>query len=286
VKGIAEGKAEIVVCENNFHGRSITIVGFSSDPQYSDGFGPFAPGFRLVPFGDALALEAAITPQTAAFLVEPIQGEGGIVVPPEGYLAECARICRKHRVQLLVDEIQTGMGRTGRFLACEHEGVRPDGLMLGKALGGGMLPVSAFVATHELMQVFRPGDHGSTFGGNPLAATVALEALEVLFDDRLIERSAESGAHLLEQLRTVKSPLIREIRGKGLFVGLEVDTRRTDARTIVDRLLARGVLSKDTHNTVVRFAPPLYIGRQEIDWAVEQVRAVFADLGEGMRRAA
>jgi ornithine--oxo-acid transaminase len=286
VKGIPEGKAEIIACENNFHGRSITIVGFSSDPQYGDGFGPFAPGFKLVPFGDAAAFEAAITPNTAAFLVEPIQGEGGIIVPPEGYLAECARICRKHRVMLLVDEIQTGMGRTGRFLACEHESVRPDGLMLGKALGGGMLPVSAFVATNELMQVFRPGDHGSTFGGNPLAAAVGLEALEVLYDDRLIERSAELGSYLLAQLRTVKSPLIRDIRGKGLFVGLEVDSKRTTGRAVVDRLLARGLVSKDTHWTVVRFAPPLTIAKEEIDWAVEQVRAVFAELGEGMRRAA
>ena len=285
-KGTAEGKAEIIACENNFHGRSITIVGFSSDPQYRDGFGPFAPGFKLVPFGDAAALDAAITPNTAAFLVEPIQGEGGIVVPPEGYLAECARICRKHRVLLLVDEIQTGMGRTGKFLACEHESVKPDGVMLGKALGGGMLPVSAFVATNELMQVFRPGDHGSTFGGNPLAAAVGLEALDVLLDDRLIERSAEMGEHLLQQLRTVKSPLIRDVRGRGLFVGLEVDARRTTARAVVDKLLARGLLSKDTHGTVVRFAPPLVIARAEIDWAVEQVRAVFTELGEGMRRAA
>src|SRR5215471_17746028 len=286
VKGIPEGKAEIIVCEGNFHGRSITIVGFSSDPQYSDGFGPFAPGFKRVPFGDAAALEAAITPDTAAFLVEPIQGEGGIIVPPEGYLAECARICRKHRVLLLVDEIQTGMGRTGRFLACEHDNVRPDGLMLGKALGGGLLPVSAFVATNEVMQVFRPGDHGSTFGGNPLAAAVALEALQVLFDEKLIERSRELGDHLLAQLKTIKSPLIREIRGKGLFVGIEIDPRRTSARTVVDRLLARGLLSKDTHGTVVRFAPPLVITQKEIDWAIEQVRAVFDELGEGLRRAA
>ncbi|HEX5863366.1 MAG TPA: ornithine--oxo-acid transaminase, partial [Casimicrobiaceae bacterium] len=255
VKGIPEGKAEIIACENNFHGRSITMVGFSSDPQYGDGFGPFAPGFKLIPFGDAAALAAAITPYTAAFLVEPIQGEGGIVVPPAGYLAECARICREHRVLLLADEIQTGMGRTGKFLACEHEGVVPDGVALGKALGGGMLPVSAFVATNEVMQVFRPGDHGSTFGGNPLAATVALEALAVLYDERLIERSAEQGTYLLAQLQTIKSPLIRGIRGRGLFVGLEVDARRTDARAIVDRLLTRGVLSKDTHGTVVRFAP-------------------------------
>lgn len=286
VKGIPTDMAEIIVCENNFHGRSIAIVGFSSDPQYGDGFGPFAPGFKLIPFGDAAALAAAITPHTAAFLVEPIQGEGGIVVPPAGYLAECARICGERRVLLLADEIQTGMGRTGRFLACEHEGVRPDGVVLGKALGGGMLPVSAFVATHEVMQVFRPGDHGSTFGGNPLAASVALEALAVLFDEQLIERAASLGDHLLAQLKTVMSPLIREVRGKGLFVGLEVDARRVAARDIVDRLLARGLVSKDTHGTVVRFAPPLVITRTEIDWAVEQVRAVFAELGNGMRRAA
>jgi len=286
IKGVPDGKAEIIACENNFHGRSITIVGFSSDPQYGDGFGPFTPGFKLIPFGDAAALEAAITPHTAAFLVEPIQGEGGIIIPPAGYLAECARLCRKHRVLLLVDEIQTGMGRTGKFLACEHESVLPDGVILGKALGGGMLPVSAFVAKNEVMEMFRPGDHGSTFGGNPLAATVALEALAVLYDEKLIERSAELGKYLLAQLKTVKSPLIREIRGRGLFVGLEVDARRTDARAIVERLLARGLLSKDTHGTVVRFAPPLTITREEIDWAVEQVRAVFAELGKGMRRAA
>jgi ornithine--oxo-acid transaminase len=286
IKGIPSDQAEIIVCENNFHGRSITIVGFSSDPQYGDGFGPFAPGFKSIPFGDSAALAAAITPHTAAFLVEPIQGEGGIVVPPAGYLAECARICGEQRVLLLADEIQTGMGRTGKFLACEHEGVRPDGVMLGKALGGGMLPVSAFLATEELMQVFRPGDHGSTFGGNPLAASVALEALAVLCDEKLIERSAQLGAHLLAQLKTVQSPLIREIRGKGLFVGLEVDARRTHARAVVDRLLARGLLTKDTHGTVVRFAPPLVITRAEIEWAVEQVRAVFAELGNGMRRAA
>src|SRR5271165_5295490 len=284
VKGIPSDQAEIIVCENNFHGRSITIVGFSSDPQYSDRFGPYAPGFKSIPYGDSTALAAAITPHTAAFLVEPIQGEGGIVVPPAGYLAECARICREQRVLLLADEIQTGMGRTGKFLACEHEGVRPDGVMLGKALGGGMLPVAAFVATDEVMQVFRPGDHGSTFGGNPLAASVALEALAVLCDENLIERSAQLGKHLLSGLQTIDSPLIREIRGKGLFVGLEVDARRIDARSVVDRLLARGLVSKDTHGTVVRFAPPLVITRPEIDWAVEQVRTVFAELGNGARR--
>jgi len=286
IKGIPADRAEIIVCAGNFHGRSITIVGFSSEPQYRDGFGPFAPGFRQVPYGDADALARAIGPNTAAFLVEPIQGEGGIVVPPAGYLAQCARICREKNVLLICDEIQTGMGRTGKFLACEHEGVLPDGVILGKALGGGLLPVSALVGTDNLMQVFAPGDHGSTFGGNPLAAAVGLAALDVLFDEGLIARSAEQGAHLLERLRTVQSPLIREVRGKGLFIGVEVDRDRITARDVVDRLLARGILSKDTHGTVVRFAPPLIIDRETLDWAVEEVRAVFVELGGGLRRAA
>jgi ornithine--oxo-acid transaminase len=286
IKGIPADRAEIIVCSNNFHGRSITIVGFSSEPQYRDGFGPFAPGFRHVPFGDADALARAISPHTAAFLVEPIQGEGGIIVPPSGYLAQCARICRECNVLLICDEIQTGMGRTGKFLACEHENVKPDGVILGKALGGGLLPVSALVGTEELMQVFTPGDHGSTFGGNPLAAAVGLAALDVLFEEGLIERSAELGEHLLSRLSTVRSPLIREVRGKGLFVGVEVDRERIAARDIVDRLFARGILSKDTHGTVVRFAPPLTIDRETLDWAVEEVRAVFAELGDGLKRAA
>ena len=286
VKGIPADRAEIIVCTNNFHGRSITIVGFSSEPQYRDGFGPFAPGFRHIPFGDADALARAIGPNTAAFLVEPIQGEGGIIVPPAGYLAQCARICRERNVLLICDEIQTGMGRTGKFLACEHENVKPDGVILGKALGGGLLPVSALVGTEELMQVFTPGDHGSTFGGNPLAAAVGLAALDVLFEEGLIDRSAELGEHLLARLSTVRSPLIREVRGKGLFVGIEVDRERITARDVVDRLFARGILSKDTHGTVVRFAPPLTIDRETLDWAVEEVRAVFAELGDGLKRAA
>jgi ornithine--oxo-acid transaminase len=286
VKGIASDRAEIIVCEGNFHGRSIAIVGFSSEPNYRDGFGPFAPGFKRIAYGDAAALARAITPNTAAFLVEPVQGEAGIVVPPAGYLAACAKICRDAGVLMIADEIQTGMGRTGRFLACEHENVRPDGVILGKALGGGLLPVSAFVATDDVMRVFTPGDHGSTFGGNPLAAAVGLAALDVLFDERLIERSAELGDHLLCALVTIRSPLIRAIRGKGLFIGLEVDSTHVTAREIVDRLLARGILTKDTHGTVVRFAPPLVVERADLDWAVEQVRAVFAELGDGMRRAA
>ena len=286
IKGIPADSAEIIVCAGNFHGRSITIVGFSSEAQYRDGFGPFAPGFRQVPYGDADALARVIGPNTAAFLVEPIQGEGGIIVPPAGYLAECARICRDNHVLMICDEIQTGMGRTGKFLACEHENVRPDGVILGKALGGGLLPVSALVGTDNLMQVFSPGDHGSTFGGNPLASAVALTALDVLFDEGLIARSAEQGAHLLARLSTVKSPLIKEVRGKGLFIGVEVDRDRITARDVVDRLLARGILSKDTHGTVVRFAPPLTIERETLDWAVEEVRAVFVELGGGLRRAA
>jgi len=286
VKGIPHDRAEVIVCKGNFHGRSITIVGFSTEPQYRDGFGPFPAGFRHIPYGDADALARAIGPNTAAFLVEPIQGESGIVVPPAGYLAECARICRERNVLLVCDEVQTGMGRTGKFLACEHEGVKPDAVILGKALGGGLLPVSAVVGSDNLMGVFTPGDHGSTFGGNPLAAAVAIAALEVLYDERLIERSAEMGAHLLGQLGTIKSPLIRDVRGKGLFVGLEVDRERITARDVVDRLLARGILSKDTHGTVVRFAPPLVIDRESLDWAVEEVRAVFAELGDGLKRAA
>jgi ornithine--oxo-acid transaminase len=286
IKGIAPDRAEIIVCDGNFHGRSTTIVGFSSEPNYRDGFGPFAPGFRRIPFGDASALARAITPNTAAFLVEPVQGEAGIVVPPAGYLASCAKICRDAGVLLIADEIQTGMGRTGRFLACEHENVLPDGVILGKALGGGLLPVSAFVGTADVMRVFNPGDHGSTFGGNPLAAAVGLEALAVLFDEKLIERAAQLGDHLLTALQTIRSPLIRAIRGKGLFIGLEVDATHVTAREIVDRLLARGILTKDTHGTVVRFAPPLVVERADLDWAVEQVRAVFAELGDGMRRAA
>jgi ornithine--oxo-acid transaminase len=285
-KGIPADRAEVIVCAGNFHGRSITIVGFSSEPQYRDGFGPFPAGFRQVPYGDADALARAIGPHTCAFLVEPIQGEGGIVVPPVGYLAECARICRERNVLLICDEIQTGMGRTGKFLACEHENVKPDGVILGKALGGGLLPVSALVGTENLMHVFNPGDHGSTFGGNPLAAAVGLTAIDVLFDEDLIERSAKQGAYFLGRLSTLRSPLIRDIRGKGLFIGIEVDRERIGARDVVDRLLARGILSKDTHGTVVRFAPALSIERETLDWAVEEVRAVFAELGDGLKRAA
>ncbi|HTL75656.1 MAG TPA: ornithine--oxo-acid transaminase [Casimicrobiaceae bacterium] len=286
IKGIPEGRAEIIGCAGNFHGRTIAVVGLSTEPQYRDGFGPFPPGLSTIPYGDADALAKAITPRTAAFLVEPIQGEGGIIVPPPRYLARCREICRENRVLMICDEIQTGLGRTGRFLASEHEGVKPDGVILGKALGGGLLPVSAFVATNAVMQVFHPGDHGSTFGGNPLAAAVAMAALDVLFEEKLIERSAELGAWLLSELQDLRSHIVSDVRGRGLFVGIEVDARYTTARPVVDRLLARGILSKDTHGTVVRIAPPLNIPRDDLEWAVREIRAVFRELERDLKRAA
>ncbi len=278
VKGIETDRAEIIACSGNFHGRSIAIVAMSTEAQYRDGFGPFPPGFRTIPYGDAQALERAITPQTAAFLVEPIQGEAGIIVPPHGYLADCARICRSRNVLLLCDEVQTGFGRTGRLFACEHESVKPDGIILGKALGGGVLPVSAFVARDDVMAVFKPGDHGSTFGGNPLAAAVALEAIDVLLEERLAERAAELGAYLLERLRALDSPLVREVRGRGLLIGVEIDPALASAQTVCERLLAHGVLSKDTHQTVVRFAPPLVITREQIDASLDAIRSTFDEL--------
>jgi ornithine--oxo-acid transaminase len=277
IKGVRSDRAEIIVADGNFHGRTISIVGFSSVAQYRDGFGPFPPGFSLVPFGDASALAAAITPDTAAFLVEPIQGEGGINVPPPGYLAEAARICRANNVLLLCDEIQTGLGRTGALLACQHEAVVPDGLMLGKALGGGLLPVSLFLARREVMQVFSPGDHGSTFGGNPIAAAVGLAALDTLIDERLVERAATVGAHLLARLSSIDNPMIREVRGRGLFAGIELDPNMASADTVVRRLLRAGVLTRDTHRNTVRFAPPLIIDEQQIDWAIDRLTEVLEE---------
>lgn len=278
VKGVPDGRAEIIVCDGNFHGRTIAIVGFSSVAQYRDGFGPFPPGFRSVPFGDAAALRAAITPNTAAFLVEPIQGEGGIIVPPQGYLAEAARICREHDVLLICDEIQSGLGRTGRLLACQHDGVTPDAVMLGKALGGGLLPVSLFLARREVMQVFAPGDHGSTFGGNPIAAAVGLAALDMLIEEGLVERSARLGAHLLARLRAIENPVIREVRGRGLFAGVELDRDSASAPTVATKLLQAGVLTKDTHRNTIRFAPPLIIEEAQIDWVTDRVAEVLDEL--------
>ncbi|MDB5798344.1 MAG: rocD [Paucimonas sp.] len=277
-KGIPEGQARIIVCKGNFAGRTTTIVGFSSEPQYRAGFGPFAPGFDVVPFGDADALELAITPDTAAFLVEPVQGEAGIVVPPPGYLARCREICSRHNVLLICDEVQTGLGRTGRLLACEHESVVPDALVLGKALGGGLLPVSAFLARAGVMDVFQPGDHGSTFGGNPLACAVGHAALQLLRRESLAQRAATTGARLLQGLRSIAHPAIRDLRGKGLLIGLELDPHFISAHAFCLRLMEHGILSKDTHGTVVRFAPPLTISAGQVDDALATIKAVFAEL--------
>ena len=275
VKKVTENQAEIIVCRGNFHGRTTTVVGMSSKPQYQFGFGPFAPGFKTITYGDAEALAAAITPNTAAFLVEPIQGERGIVVPPKGYLQTVAQICRERNVLLILDEIQTGLGRTGKFLACEHENVKPDALILGKALGGGLLPVSLFLSRRDVMSVFTPGDHGSTFGGNPLAATVALEALNILFEENLIQRSEELGDYLHQNLLEISSPLIKEIRGKGLFIGVELDSRYAKGRAIVLQLLEHGLLSYETHDTVIRLAPPLVISKEQLDEALAILKKVL-----------
>jgi len=285
VKGIAPDRAEIVVAEGNFHGRTTTIIGFSSEPDYRDGFGPFAPGFRAVKFGDLAALERAITPDTAAVLVEPIQGEAGIIVPPAGWLASVRRLCSERGVLLILDEVQSGLGRTGAWFAFEHENVRPDGLILGKALGGGVLPVSAFLGTKEVMEVFTPGSHGSTFGGNALAAAVGLEALNVIEEEGLVERSRVLGAHMIERLKSLHSPVLKELRGRGLWVGAEIDPSWASAREICERLLAKGVLSKETHETVVRLAPPLVISREELDLALDRFAEVLGDLERGSATA-
>lgn len=278
VKGVARDKAEIITCNGNFHGRTIAIIAMSDEPQYQEGFGPFPPGFRRVDYGDIDALKAAINGNTAAFLVEPIQGEGGIIVPPKGYLKAAEQLCREHNVLLIADEIQTGLGRTGKLLACEHDDVHPDGLILGKALGGGILPVSMFLARRDVMEVFKPGDHGSTFGGNPLAASVGLEALNILIEDGLAENSAEMGEYLLAELATIDSPLIKDLRGRGLFVGIEIEPSLAAARDVCEALMDRGLLSKETHDTVVRLAPPLVITKTEIDWAITQIREVMIDI--------
>jgi ornithine--oxo-acid transaminase len=275
VKKVADNQAEIIVCEGNFHGRTTTIVSASSEAQYKSGFGPLTPGFKLIPYGDVKALEAAITKNTAAFLVEPIQGEAGIVLPPAGYLKQCAEICKKNNVLFIVDEIQTGLGRTGKLLASEHENVKPDAVTLGKALGGGLLPVSAFLTSKAIMDVFTPGDHGGTFGGNPLAAGVGLEALNVLLDEKLIERSAELGDYFITELKKINNPLVKEVRGKGLFVGLVIDPRKAPARSVCLQLLEHGILSKETHETVVRLAPPLIITKEQLDEALEIIRKVL-----------
>ena len=272
IKGIPDGEAEIVVCANNFHGRTTTLISFSSDPQYRDGFGPFTPGFKIIPFGDAHALKQAITPNTCAFLVEPIQGEAGIIAPPLGFLKLAAEICRESNVLLIADEVQAGLGRTGKLFAFEYEGIRPDAVIIGKALSGGFYPVSAVLASKEVLGVFGPGDHGSTFGGNPLACAVARAALRVLQQEKLVERSAQLGAYFLERLQALKGPHIREIRGKGLWIGIELSQ---PARPFCEALKELGVLCKETHDRVIRIAPPLVITREEIDWAIERIERVL-----------
>ena len=277
VKGIPQDKAEIIVCANNFHGRTISIVSFSTDEQYRDGFGPFTPGFKVIPFGDAKALREAITPNTCAFLVEPIQGEAGIVIPPRGFLKEAAEICRQNRVLLMADEIQSGLGRTGKLFAYMHEGITPDVLIVGKALAGGYYPVSAILASKEILGVFQPGDHGSTFGGNPLGCAVARTALQVLIEEKLVERSAEFGAYFLGLLRTLTSPNLKEVRGVGLWIGIEL---HSSARPYCEALKEVGILCKETHDHVIRIAPPLVIKREEIDWAFPRIEKVIAERQE------
>ena len=270
-KDIPHDQAEIIVCEGNFHGRTTTAISFSTDVQYRDGFGPFTPGFKVIPFGDVKALRAAITENTCAFLVEPIQGEAGILIPPDGFLREAAEICHARNVLLMCDEIQSGLGRTGKLFAYMHEGIRPDVLIVGKALSGGFYPVSAVLASREILGVFKPGDHGSTFGGNPLACAVARAALKVIIDEKLVERSAELGTYFLSKLKTLRSPHLLEVRGRGLWIGIEL---LVPARPYCERLMKEGILCKETHEKVIRIAPPLVITRDEIDWAFDRIKKV------------
>jgi ornithine--oxo-acid transaminase len=272
VKGIPRDKAEIIVCAGNFHGRTVTVISFSSAEQYRDGFGPFTPGFRIIPFGDIEALRNAVTPNTCAFLVEPIQGEAGIVIPPTGYLRQASEICRQNNVLFMADEIQSGLGRTGKLFAYMHEGITPDVLIVGKALAGGFYPVSAVLASSEVLGVFQPGDHGSTFGGNPLACAIARTALRVLIEEKMVERSAELGAYFLARLQALRSPAIKEVRGRGMWIGIELNGM---ARPYCEALKEEGILCKETHDHVIRIAPPLIITREEIDWALERIAKVL-----------
>lgn len=275
VKGVPEGQAEIIVCSENFHGRTLAIVSFSTDPDARGGFGPFVPGFRIIPFGDAAALEAAITPNTVAFLVEPIQGEAGVIIPPEGYFAAVREICTRHRVQLILDEIQTGLGRTGKMLAEEHEGIEADVTLIGKALGGGFYPISAVLSNSDVLGTLQPGQHGSTFGGNPLGCAVARVALKVLVEEGLIEKSAEMGAYFKQGLEAIRSNRVREIRGRGLMLAVELHAEAGPARPVVEALRDRGILAKETHGQTIRLSPPLVIERAEIDWALGQLAQVL-----------
>lgn len=274
-KGIPRDHAEIIVCENNFHGRTITIVGFSTNPSSRTGFGPFTPGFKIIPFGDSRALEDAITPNTVGFIVEPIQGEAGVIIPPSGYLKEVRTICDRHNVMLIVDEIQTGLGRTGKLLAEDHDGVEADLLLIGKALSGGFYPISAVLSGIEVMSVLQPGEHGSTFGGNSLACAVARTALKVLVEEGMIENAADMGSYFLNGLKQLNNPLIREVRGKGLLIGMELLPEAGGARQYCEKLKEKGLLCKETHDHIIRFAPPLVITREEIDWVLEKIAAVL-----------
>ncbi len=275
MKGVPENRAEIICCSGNFHGRTTTIVSFSTEDQYRDGFGPFTPGFRIVTYGDLEDLKKNITPRTAAFLVEPIQGEAGIVMPPEGYLREAARLCKEQNVLLIVDEIQTGLGRCGRLFAFEYEGIRPDAVIIGKALGGGFYPVSAVLASKQILGVFNPGDHGSTFGGNPLAAAVAIASLNVIVQEKLVKRSFDLGNYFVEKLRSIENQHVKQIRGRGLLIGLVLDTK---ARPYCELLAMKGILCKETHENVIRFAPPLVITKKEIDWACKRIEETIDEL--------
>jgi len=276
VKQVPEDQAEIIVCANNFHGRTLTIVGFSTEEQYRKGYAPFTPGFKIIPFGDTGAFEQAITPHTVGFLVEPLQGEGGVIVPPAGFLKDVRRICDENNVILILDEIQTGLGRTGKLFAEEHEGIESDLTIVGKALSGGFYPISAVLSNKEVLGVFKPGDHGSTFGGNPLACAVAREALKVLIEEKLIENSAELGAYFMDRLREIPSPHVKEIRGKGLMIGVELHPEAGGARRFCEALQAKSLLCKETHKNVLRIAPPLTIQKPEIDWALERIADVLS----------
>ncbi len=279
VKGVPEGQAEIIAMEHNFHGRTISIVSFSDDPQYRDGFGPFTPGFKIVPYGDVAALEAAITPNTVAILMEPVQGESGIIIPPAGTLKKVREMCDRHRVLMILDEIQSGLGRTGKMFAFEHEGIRPDAVTIGKALSGGMYPVSAFLANDEVMGVFHPGDHGSTYGGNPLGAAVSREALRVLREEGLVENARVQGDRIGAGLRAMAPKSVREIRQIGLWIGIELHPEAGGARKYCEALMAEGMLCKETHVTTIRIAPPLVITSEEVDWMLGRLQAVFSKLG-------
>ena len=277
VKKIPRHLAEIIVCAGNFHGRTISIISFSTESSYKNDFGPFTPGFITVAYGDARAIEAAITPNTAAVMLEPIQGEGGVIIPPAGYLKQVSQICQRYNILFIADEIQTGLGRTGKLFACDHEAVRPDLMVLGKALGGGFYPISVVLADHLIMDIIKPGEHGSTFGGNPLAAAIARTALRVITEERLIENAAQLGEYFSDQLAEIPSPLIREVRGKGLLIGVELKPEAGGARRFCEALKSANILAKETHEHVIRFAPPLIIDQNTIDWALIRIRDVFAN---------